>query len=68
MIQRCRVLYVGLSVTLAVAIAVPGVVSAAEGEEPEYHTDIHGAAGVAWGFLERQESLRFPVYASGPPW
>jgi len=52
MIKRCRVLYAGLSVAVALATAVPGVVSAAEGEEPEYHTDTHGAAGVAWGFLE----------------
>jgi len=52
MIQRYRVLYVGLSVALALTIAVPSVASAAQGEEPEYHTDTHGAAGVAWGFLE----------------
>ena len=34
------------------ASAIFLVFATAEGDEPEYHTDTHGAAGVAWGFLE----------------
>lgn len=39
-------------IVLLPALVTPLLSASAEGGEPEYHTDTHGAAGVAWGFLE----------------
>lgn len=60
-IGYCRALCASLSVAIVLAAAVLGLPPVAEGEEPEYHTDTHGAAGVAWGFLEISDAA--PEYS-----